>query len=142
MREEKALRLPGFRLGAMVRFADGQERMLSAPPEASEEPEDVGFGPDYQAMLIAILEAEGESEQRLAELCLTIYLLGRNYALDPEDFQSLLEQPPDDPTRTTLQAAIREIASLHVHSFLVRTRRPASARVHSPAILARSGAIH
>src|SRR5262245_36529215 len=102
MRDENALRRPDFLGGIPIRFADDQAWTLPEPPPGAPGEKrfldnGTGLGPDYEAAVAAVLEAEDEPERLRAELALTILLLGRNYNLAPEDFQALLTFPRSSP---------------------------------------------
>jgi hypothetical protein len=46
-------------------------------------------------------------------MALAIHLLDWNYALDPEDFEELLDDAGDDRRRSDLSAALRTLALAH-----------------------------
>ena len=136
MRDPRVLRSPTYRDGSGVRLADGQDWIMPAPP-ASDGPEQVAtvLGEDYEALVMAVAEAIDESERRLAELCLAIYLLGRNYDLGPSDYQALLEHPAGDPALAKLQSALREIADAHIRGLARRAPSANPTAVHWQAVV-------
>jgi hypothetical protein len=74
------------------------------------------FGDDYSGLLQALYEVESESERRLAELALAIFLLGQNYQLSPVDYQRLLGFAPHSPELTESQRAFSRVAQEHLRS--------------------------
>jgi hypothetical protein len=116
MLDEATARRGDFRPGRVIRLADGQGWTFPAPPEGPDGP--TGFGPTYEPTVAAIWEAEDDTERLRAELALAIGLLARNYDLDPEAYQALLDYPPGNPGLAKMQCAFHELACEHVQSFL------------------------
>lgn len=136
MRYEQALRLPDFREGVAACLADGQDWILAGPPQDDEEAAD--FGRDYEALVSAVLEASDLAERRLAELCLAIFLLGKNYDLSSADYEALLELPSGDQALVAMQEAFHEIAAAHVQNLQIRRQSQVDPSVHSqPLALSR-----
>jgi hypothetical protein len=116
MRDERSCRRTVYRPGRAVLLADGQHWTFPAPTEG--EPAGAGqVGPDYEALLRAIIEAEDQDERRRVELALAITLLACNYQLAAHDYAALLDFGPGDPALSAVQAALGEIASDHLRSF-------------------------
>jgi hypothetical protein len=115
--DESSCRKTAFRQGRQIELADGQTWMLPAPPQGSEW-NSVPFGPEYLDIIRAILEAEDDSEQRLAELSFAIYLLAHNYRLLPQDYERLLGSSPVSTDSRDWPRAFHQIAQDHVHSFI------------------------
>lgn len=116
MRDELSCRRTEYRPGRAVLLADGQHWTFPAPTEG--EPAGTGpFGPDYEALLRAIIEAEDQDERRRAELALAIELLACNYRLTTDDYAALLDFETGDPALPAVQAALGEIAYDHLRTF-------------------------
>jgi hypothetical protein len=117
---ERTRRRPRFRPGIGLRLADGQVWTFPMPGEPIGE---AGPGPGdreatwnsrgYREILRAALDAEDEGESFRAELALAIHLLDWNYALDPDDFEELLDDVGDDRRRSDLSAALHTLALAH-----------------------------
>ena len=116
LRDEFSSRRSSFRSGSPIQLSDGQTWIVPSPPEESER-NAAPFKTDYTDLIQAIIEAEGGSEQCLAELAFAIFLLDHNYSLSPADYQRLL-----DPGTSDWQFAFHEIAQEHMHVFLDRFR--------------------
>ena len=130
MRDEQAARRADFVEGASVRLADGQ--IWTLPERLAEAPD-----PDYDAILNAVFETENATDRLRAELALTIFLLGRNYHLTPDDFQAILGFGPDDPNLAETQRAIHawaveQVRSLHAPNPAIE---PSSAGVPQGIVL-------
>jgi hypothetical protein len=116
MREEHALRRPGFRPGLQLRLADGQVWSLPVP----EARDDMAWATpawddsSYRAILRAIAEAEDSGELFRAELALVIHLLRWNYAVDQDHLQELLDDRGAGRPRADLSEALLALASAHL----------------------------
>lgn len=113
MFDERARRRPDFFQGISIRLADGRDWWVPAPEDlivADGESEDS----DYVELIAAVAHAEDASDLGRAELALGIYLLERNYRLEAEELQILLEGPPDGSQAATVRASLRLIAEYHV----------------------------
>jgi hypothetical protein len=93
-------RRSGFEAGVDIRLSDGAVWTLPVPSQIDAE---------YHALIAAVREAEDHAEGLRAELALTIFLLDRNYQLEPEELSSLLSFAPHDPALTTLQGAVKDV---------------------------------
>ncbi len=108
MRDERALRRPGFSEGHPVTLADGQEWTLPKPrirfkPKVVDGRVEVGggpsFGPEYDTqldILFGVADVE-PVEQLRVKFEMAVRLLSANYDLTPEDFAELIVLEPDDP---------------------------------------------
>lgn len=113
MAYEPALRRSDFRPGTLVRLADGRSWTFPAPPGDLESDLE-GFGPEYRAILAAIVEAEDLPERRRGELVLAVELLGRNYDLRPDQLRELLDRPSGGEEARRLQQAFADLAAEHL----------------------------
>ena len=109
-----------------IRLADGADWEFVGPEAFTAK------GPTAQAkrlsLLRAIAEAQDDSERRLGELALAIFLLGIDRDLGPDDFRQLLTFPPDGPGAEKLQDDLRALAQLHAETAAKRGEpRPAPA---------------
>ena len=120
MLDESRHRRADFLPGCTVCLADGQLWTLPTAPRAAESSHELG--PDYDALLDALVQAEDETDRARGELVLVIFLLTRNYHLAPEEYQSLLIAPSGSPAHARLKNQFREIAEVH-------TRREALAGI-------------
>lgn len=131
MVDERAARRSTFADGTGVRMANGQVWVLPGRLADADDPE-------YDACLLAVVEAEDRTELLRAELALTILLLSRNYHLKPGDFQDLLGFAPDDPALGEMQDAVHEVAIEHAQRFYVgvvaRVEEPRVTRWSLPAL--------
>lgn len=115
--DEFLTRQPSFRQGRRICLADGQTWVLPSPPDGSEW-KAPPFGAEYQELIQAMLEAEDDSERRLAELAFAILLLGHNYQLSPADYERLLGFAPESPESSDWQVTLHQIAQDHLQAFL------------------------
>jgi hypothetical protein len=97
---ERKSRRSDFETGVDVRLSDGETWTLPIPSLTD---------PEYYALIAVVLEAEDRVEVLLAELALTIFLLDRNYELEPEQLSSLLCFSADDPALAALQDAVHDL---------------------------------
>jgi hypothetical protein len=102
-----------FRDGSKLRLADHQLWTLPAPADTSRGGT-APFTVDYTGLLKAIVEAEDDSERRLAELAFVVFLLGENYSLTPADYAALLAFNPETAESTAWQLALRDIVQEHL----------------------------
>jgi hypothetical protein len=98
----------------------------------------------YREILRAALGAEDEGELFRAEMALAIYLLDWNYALDPDDFDELLDDRGDDRRRSDLSAALRTLALAHTRGIVSpagdgRHPAPSSRRHELRLLIGRAG---
>jgi hypothetical protein len=105
-----------FREGSKLRLADGQMWTLPAPADASRVCP-APFTVEYRGLLKAIVEAEDDSEQRLAELAFVVFLLGENYSLSPADYEALLTFAPETAESSAWQFAVQAIVQEHLGCF-------------------------
>lgn len=114
MLDETRRRRADFLPGAAVRLADGQLWTLPAIPSTAGR--SLGIGPDYEALVDALGQAEDEFERARGELALVVFLLTRNYDLTPADCQSLLLAPCGGAALVELRSLFREIAEIHARA--------------------------
>ncbi len=106
-----------FRHGRQIRLADGQAWTFPAPLTELEW-NAAPFGAEYPGLIRAIMEAENASDQYLAELSFTIFLLGHNYCLSSTDYERLLDFDSAAPDSRAGQRAFHHVSQEHLHSFL------------------------
>ncbi len=114
MIDERAARRPEFVEGRRVYLSDHNCWSLPIRDPAVIDPE-------YDALLIAVSQAEDRNGALFAELGLTIHLLTRNYQLRPSDLDELLRFGPDDDALSVLQ---RDVHLLVLASFGGFDRQP------------------
>jgi hypothetical protein len=111
MLDETRHRRADFLPGCTVCLADGQLWTLPTAPRTAGSSHELG--PDYDALIDALDQAEDEAERARGELVLVIFLLTRNYNLTPMDYQSLLMAPSGSSALARLQSQFRKIAEMH-----------------------------
>lgn len=116
MSDEIRRRRSQFREGSKLRFADHQLWTLPAPADASRGGP-APFKVEYTGLLKSIVEAEDDSERRLAELALVVFLLGENYSLSPADYDALLAFKSETAESTAWQLALDDILQEHLRYF-------------------------
>src|SRR5208337_4281215 len=77
-----------FRPGNPICLANDQEWTFPAPSADSEFAVESAEA-EYLGLIQAVQEAEDQSEQRLVELALAIFLIGLNYQLSSTDLANL-----------------------------------------------------
>jgi hypothetical protein len=126
MRDERARRRPKFCSGIDLQLADGQVWSLPVPGEPIGEVEATGGDGGskvtwedrrYGSIIRAIVEAEDEGDLFRAELALAIHLLNWNYALDPDDFEDILDDHGEGRRRADLSNALNRLAMAHLRPF-------------------------
>jgi len=103
-----------FRPGRQIRLADGQ--FWTFPRAESDLRTEDGGRTGYRGLLGVLLEAETESDRRMAELALAIHLLEINYQLHPEDLAYLLTFPEDSKELADSQREFAELAREHIQA--------------------------
>ena len=99
--------------GRKIKLADGQSWVLPSP-SVELEADLTLLGPDYRSLLRAVREARGETEGRLSELALAIFLLGYNCELSPIGYQRMLCFPPGAPQLIEVQKELHRLAQDHL----------------------------
>jgi len=117
--EELSSRRSLFQPGTPIRLANNQEWTFPAPTTDSEFSVEFA-GPEYLGLLHAVREAEDESEQRLAELALAIFLIGLNYELSSTDLANLFTFQPRSQELAHSQRAFESLARDHILSLAGR----------------------
>ncbi|AGA26762.1 hypothetical protein [Singulisphaera acidiphila] len=92
-----------------VRLSDGETWSLAVGAQSRKDPE-------LDALLAAAIDVEDQSEALRAELSLTIFLLRRNYELNPDELALLLTFTPDDPALSALQNAVHDLVVERIQS--------------------------
>jgi hypothetical protein len=105
-----------FREGSSSRLADDQLWTLPAPADVSRGGP-TPFRIEYTGLLNAIVEAEDDSERRLAELAFVVFMLGENYSLSPADYERLLSFTPQTAKSSAWQLALQDIVQEHLRCF-------------------------
>lgn len=114
--DEAALRRPEFAHGEPIVLADGQSWYFPRPllelypvpgPDGTLRFDGTrrNFGEDFDRKLDTFVEAQGVDELN-AMLDLAVDLLGRNYALQPADYGTLLPWRPRDEDNAAMWQAI------------------------------------
>ena len=113
MVDEVTRRRVGFRRGAAIRMADGQEWTF---PGLSPGEWDGGLGQDHAALVAAVFEAEDRDDRLRCELALAINLLAANYELSPAEFRAVFGFRPGGPELAAARAGFRALAVEHARS--------------------------
>jgi hypothetical protein len=113
-------------------MADGQMWTLPAPG-ATSDGKTGPTGSEFTGLIIAVKEAESESDRLLAELALAIFLLAHNYSLSPADYEELLGFEADSPQLTDWQIACHRIVREHLESVGAATGNSAESQPVQPA---------
>ena len=112
--DELRSRRRAFRPGRQIRLADGQ--FWTFPRAESDlRTEDEGRA-EYRGLLGVLLEAETDSDRRMAELALAIHLLEINYQLHPENLAYLLTFPDSSTELADSQREFAELAREHIQA--------------------------
>ena len=92
MVDELSSRRSRFPPGTPICLANDQEWTFPAPTADSESAFEPA-GAEYLGLIHAVQEAEDQSERRLAELALAIFLIGLNYDLSSTDLAQPVHVP-------------------------------------------------
>ncbi len=121
--DELSCRRSRFQSGNPVCLANGQEWTFPAPRVDSEFA--VGSAEaEYLGLIHVVQEAEDQSERRLAELALAIFLIGLNYELSSTDLVNLFTFQPRSQELTNSQRAFESLARDHILSLARRGKLP------------------
>jgi len=121
--DELSCRRSRFQSGNPICLANDQEWIFPAPRADSEfavESAEV----EYLGLIHAVQEAEDQSERRLAELALAIFLIGLNYELSSTDLANLFTFQPRSQELTNSQHAFESLARDHILSLARRGKLP------------------
>ena len=123
MVDELSSRRSRFQPGNPICLANAQEWTFPAPAADSEFT--VGSAEaEYLGLIHAVQEAEDQSERRLAELALAIFLIGLNYQLGSTDLANLFTFQPQSQELTNSQHAFELLARDHILSLARRGKLP------------------
>jgi hypothetical protein len=113
--DELSTRRSQFQPGTPICLANHQEWIFPAPTADSEFAVE-SAGAEYLGLLQAVQEAEDQSERRLAELALAIFLIGLNYQLSATDLKHLFTFQPRSQELADSQHAFESLARDHILS--------------------------
>lgn len=116
MVNEQSNRRSGFREGRKIRLADGQ-MWTFVPPTGLEQWKGGSFANEFKGLMEAIVAAENESEQRVAELAFAIFLLNQNYCLLPADYERLLDYPAGSLESNDWEHSLHQLVQDHLDCF-------------------------
>ncbi|HKM53119.1 MAG TPA: hypothetical protein VJY33_06875 [Isosphaeraceae bacterium] len=108
-----------FQPGTPICLANDQEWAFPAPTADSEFAVESAEA-EYLGLIHALLEAEDQSERRLAELALAIFLIGLNYQLSSTDLANLFTFQPRSQKLADSQHAFESLARDHILSLARR----------------------
>src|SRR5271166_6940338 len=128
--DELSSRRSRFQLGIPICLANDQEWIFPAPAADSEFAVESAEA-EYLGLIHVVQEAEDQSERRLAELALAIFLIGLNYELSSTDLANLFTFQPRSRELTNSQHAFESLARDHI-LWLAR-RGKLSLRAPSPS---------
>jgi len=111
--DELSSRRSRFQPGNSICLANDQEWTFPAPTAGSEFAVESAEA-EYLGLLQAVQEAEDQSERRLAELALAIFLIGLNYELSSTDLAHLFTFQPQSQELADSQHAFEALAGEHI----------------------------
>jgi hypothetical protein len=117
--DELSCRRSRFQPGNPVCLANDQEWTFPAPRADSEFAVESAEA-EYLGLIHAVQEAEDQSERRLAELALAIFLIGLNYQLSSTDLANLFTFQPRSQELADSQYAFESLARDHILSLARR----------------------
>ena len=123
MVDELSSRRSRFRPGNPICLANDQEWTLPAPVADSEFAVESAEA-EYLGLIHAVQEAEDQSERRLVELALAIFLIELNYQLSSTDLANLFTFQPRSQELTNSQHAFESLARDHILSLARRGKLP------------------
>ena len=121
--DELSSRRSRFQPGIPICLANGQEWIFPAPAADSEFAVESAEA-EYLGLIHVVQEAEDQSERRLAELALAIFLIGLNYELSSTDLANLFTFQPRSQELTNSQHAFESLARDHILSLARRGKLP------------------
>ena len=113
MVDELSTRRSRFQHGTSIRLANDQEWIFPAPTAVSRCAFELE-GAEYLGLIQAVQEAEDQSERRLAELALAIFLIGLNYQLSSSDLLDLFTFQSRSQKLADSQRAFELLAREHI----------------------------
>ncbi len=122
MVDELSSRRSRFQPGNSICLANDQEWTFPAPTAGAEFAVESAAA-EYLGLIHAVLEAEDQSERRLVELALAIFLIGLNYELSSADLAYLFTFQPRSRALADSQHAFESLARDHILS-LARPGEP------------------
>ena len=123
MVDELSSRRSRFQSGIPICLANGQEWTFPAPAVDSEFALESAEA-EYLGLIHVVQEAEDQSERRLAELALAIFLIGLNYELSSTELANLFTFQPCSQELTNSQHAFESLARDHILSLARRGKLP------------------
>jgi len=121
--DELNCRRSRFQSGNTICLANDQEWTFPAPRADSEFAVESAEA-EYLGLIHAVQEAEDQSERRLAELALAIFLIELNYELSSTDLANLFTFQPRSQELTNSQHAFESLARDHILSLARRGKLP------------------
>ena len=128
MVNEQSSRRAQFRPGNPICLANDQEWTFPAPTADSEFAVESAEA-EYLGLIHAVQEAEDQSERRLAELALAIFLIGLNYQLSSTELANLFTFQPRSQELADSQHAFESLTRDHIHSLVKRGKLPLQAPI-------------
>ena len=126
MVDELSSRRSSIQAGNLISLANDQEWTFPAPTADSEFAVEAA-GTEYLGLIRAIMEAEDQSDRRLAELAMAIFLVGLNYQLNSTELANLFTFQPRSQELADSQHAFESLARDHIHSLVKRGKLPLQA---------------
>ncbi len=123
MVDELSSRRSRFQPGTPICLANDQEWTFPAPTADSEFAVESAEA-EYLGLIHAVQEAEDQSERRLVELALAIFLIGLNYQLSSTDLANLFTFQPRSQELADSQHAFELLARNHILSLARRGEPP------------------
>ena len=111
--DEVSSRRSRFRPGKPICLTNDQEWTFPAPTADSEFAVESAAA-EYLGLINAVQEAEDQSERRLAELALAIFLIDLNYQLSSSDLENLFTFQPRSRELADSQHAFELLARDHI----------------------------
>ena len=128
MVDELSSRRSSIQAGNLISLANDQEWTFPAPTTDSEFAFE-SAGAEYPGLIRAMMEAEDQSERRLAELALAIFLIGLNYQLSSTELANLFTFQPRSQELADSQHAFESLTRDHIHSLVKRGKLPLQAPI-------------
>ncbi len=126
MVDELSSRRSSIQAGNLISLANDQEWTFPAPTADSEFAVEAA-GTEYLGLIRAIMEAEDQSDRRLAELAMAIFLVGLNYQLNSTKLANMFTFQPRSQKLADSQQAFESLARDHILSLVKRGQLPLQA---------------
>ena len=123
MVDELSSRRSSIQAGNLISLANDQEWTFPAPTADSEFAVEAA-GTEYLGLVRAIMEAEDQSDRRLAELAMAIFLVGLNYQLNSTELANMFTFQPRSQELADSQQAFESLARDHILSLVKRGKLP------------------